>query len=319
MANISLKPALRSFNGPLARRLACFLAILLVGFGASASENGGSVYPIGVETVMPGMLPPPGKTMFFEFSTFYTANQLDNSFGKSAAPEFKLRVEANAIRFVHNWGVPVFGGMLNSNIAVPQLYEQLHVAPGLFTGAGLGNVDIGVAQLGYNHGPWHWYYEGDVFLPGAPYSKTAVLNIGQHNYAAAPVTAFTYLPNHERTELSSKFMYIVNFKDPATSYLGGNQFIWEYDAMQQVSRKIALGANGYLSLQTTDDRQFGAVVGDGNRDRDFDIGPEVRISLPGHSAFALKYIADTMVENQPRGNAFWFQIGIPIGFGRSEK
>jgi len=55
---------------PGIRALAIFF--LLLGF-ASATENGGSVYPVGIDTVLPGMTPPSNGTVFYEFTTFYTA------------------------------------------------------------------------------------------------------------------------------------------------------------------------------------------------------------------------------------------------------
>jgi len=302
----------KGWDGRRWRSVGGFVAVVLVALGAGATENGASVYPVGVETVMPGMTPPPRGTMLFEFTTFYEASELDNSQGRSETPEFKVRVVANAFKLEQNWNLRLLGGWLNSNIAVPELYQQLHVAPGRFTGSGLGNVDIGVFQLGYQAGAWHWFYEGDVFLPGGSYTPGAVLNVGQHNDAAAPVGGVTFLPHEGRTELSSKLLYIVNFHDPATAYRSGNELVWEYDGMQEVSRGIALGANGYFYQQTTDDLEKGLRVGDGNRGRDLAVGPEVRIAIPGHGAIAMKYERDTLVENKPRGNAFWFQMGIPM-------
>jgi hypothetical protein len=282
-----------------------------------ATENGASVYPVGVETVKPGMTPPPNGTMLFEFTAFYSANQMNNSAGQSAAPEFKVRVFANAFKLLHNWDVPVLGGRLNSNIAVPTIYQQLHIAPGDFAKSGLTNIDIGVFQVGYNTGSLHWFYEGDVFLPGAAYNKTDILNIGQHNYATGPVAGFTYLPHRGAWEASSKLLYLVNFHDPNTHYRGGNEFVWEYDGMREISRRAAVGVNGYFYRQTTDDFQNGLRVGDGNRGRDLAVGPEVRIHFGHHSGLAVKYIRDTLVENKPQGNAFWFQLAVPLSLGRS--
>ncbi len=316
MARINERSGMRKINRTPWLRLGCLVAAMLLPLAAGATENGASVYPVGVETVMPGLVPPPHGTMLFEFSTFYSANQINNSQGQSAAPEFKLRVFANAFKLTHNWNVPVFGGLLNSNIAVPELYEQLHVLPGDFSKSGLGNVDFGIAQVGYAKGALHWFYEADLFAPGGSYTSGDVLNVGQHNFAFAPVAGFTYLPDHARTELSSKYLYIVNFRDGATGYRGGNEFTWEYDAMQQVSRRMALGVNGYFYQQTTDDFQNGVIVGDGNRGRDLAVGPELRIHLPGHAAMAFKYERDTLVENKPQGNAFWFQMGLPLSFRR---
>ncbi|MGB9408135.1 MAG: transporter [Terracidiphilus sp.] len=296
--------------------MGCLLAGMLLSTGAHATENGASVYPVGAETVLQGMMPPPKATGLFTFSIVYSANEMDNSAGQSAAPEFKVRVFANAVKIEHNWGVPVFGGMLASTIGIPAVYQELHVAPGKYEKFGLGNVDLIPLGVAYNKGNWHWFYQGDFFLPGAPYDKSAVLNIGQHNFAAGPVGAFTYLSKKAAWEASSKVDYIVNFKDSATGYRGGNELTWEYTAIRAVSKKASIGLNGYLYKQTTDDQLNGAPVAGGNRGRDLAIGPQLRIFFGEHSAFAFKYYRDTLVENKSRGNAFWFQLGVPLNFAK---
>lgn len=291
-------------------------AALMLPAAVQATENACSVYPIGAETVMPGVTPAGHGTMLVEFSLFYEANELTNSAGASAAPEFKVRVMANAIKLVHNWDLPVLGGKFNSNIAVPAVYEKLHVAPGDYTQSGLGNVILGLFQIGYQKGSMHWYYEGDIYLPGSPYTKGAALNTGQNNYAAAPVAAFTYLPHGGEWEVSSKYEYIVNFHDTATHYRSGNEFTWEYVAMKEVSRDVAMGVNGYLYQQTTNDEQNGAIFGGGNQGRDLAVGPEVRVHA-GHCIAVFKYFRDTLVENKPAGNAFWFEMAVPLHLGRT--
>jgi hypothetical protein len=219
------------------------------------------------------------------------------------------------VKFLHNWDEPFLGGHLNTDIAIPSVYEKLHVAPGSFSKQGLGNIDIGVFEVGYEKGDLHFFYEGDLFLPGGSYNDSDALNVGQHNFAAAPVWGFTYLPKKEKVELSSKYLYIVNFRDIATKYRSGNEFLWEYDAMGEVRKNVAVGVNGYFYQQTTDDLQNGLIVGDGSRGRDLAVGPEVRIHVGGHAGIAFKYMRDTMVENKPRGNAFWFQMGVPFNLG----
>lgn len=290
---------------------------MLPGSAARATENGACIYPIGADTVMPGLTPARNGTVLDEFTLFYAANRLNNSSGASSVPEFKVRILASAIKLVHNWNIPVFNGFLNSNLTVPTFYEQLHVASGKYSKNGLGNVIFGVVAVGYEKNSWHWFYEGDVYFPGAPYVKTDSLNIGQNNYAAAPVAGFTFLPHHADWEVSSKLQYIVNFHDVATHYRSGNEATLEYDVMKHISHKAAIGVNGYIYKQTTIDRQNGRRVGDGNRGRDLAIGPEARFNLGTHGAFAFKYFRDTLVQNKPAGNAFWFELGVPLKLTRS--
>jgi hypothetical protein len=294
-----------------------FITAMLLSGEAYATENGVSVYPLGVDTVLAGMMPTPKETKFFVFNSFYSANEKDNSAGQSVTPEFKVRVFANAVRLSHNWGVPVLGGKLESIFAIPVVYEQLHVAPGKYDKVGIGNADLSPFVVGYNKGNWHWFYRCDLILPGAPYAKSDALNIGQHNFALGPVGAFTYLSNKARWEASSKVSYLVNFHG-AANYRSGNEMIWEYAAMRAISKKASLGVNGYIYEQVTDDQKNKIAVAGGNRGRDLAIGPAARFSLGKQSGFTVKYTRDTLVENRPRGGSLWFQIGFPLSSGKKE-
>jgi hypothetical protein len=294
-----------------------FITGLLLSGEAYATENGASVYPLGVDTVLAGMLPPPKETKLFVFNSFYSANEKDNSAGQSVPTEFKVRVFANALRVTHNWGVPVLGGRLESVLAIPVVYEQLHIKPGKHDKIGISNVDLTPFVVGYNTGNWHWFYRCDFILPGASYAKSDALNIGQHNSAIGPVGAFTYLSNKAHWEASSKVTYLVNFHG-AANYRSGNELIWEYAAMRAIARKASLGVNGYLYQQVTDDQKKGLAVSGGNRGRDLSIGPAARVSLGKQSGFTVKYTRDTLVENRSRGGTLWFQIGFPLSFGNKE-
>jgi hypothetical protein len=149
--------------------IVCGILVLATGVAARCTENGASVYPVGVETVLPGMTPGSGRTMLFEFMTFYSANEFVDGHGKSMATEFKLRVFANAFRAEHGWNAHFWGGTLVSNVAVPLIYQQLHVLPGKFTEFGVGNIGIEVLGVGHQKpvlvlrsghlAPRHWLFQ----------------------------------------------------------------------------------------------------------------------------------------------------------------
>jgi hypothetical protein len=290
-----------------------FIALFLTAAGTlgHATENGISMYPVGAETVMPGVMPPSGKTIFAEFDNFYQANGLMDGSGHNSVPGFHLRVAAAAVKFVHNWGVKALGGELVSSAALPVLYEHLTGPFGTVHKAGLGNPDIGVLAVTYAKGPWHWWYGVDAYTPGAQYNKNDLLNVGQHNFSTAPLGAFTYLPDGGRTEISSRVQYIVNFTNPADQYRSGHELIWEYIAARNVTRKLSIGLNGYGYLQTTDDRQNGIAVASGYRGRVFAAGPQIKYHV-GEVALILKYQKEMLVENRTKGNSMWIELGIPL-------
>jgi len=161
---------------------------------AGATEKGASVYPTGAETVMPGLMPATGGSVFEEFNNFYQANALVGANGVNLVPGFHLRVAAAAAKLVHTWGLHLLGGELVSSAAVPVLYEHLSAPFGKGDKSGIGNADIGVAAIAYHKKAWHWWYGLEEYLPGAQYNKTALLNVGQHNFATAVDGAFTYMP-----------------------------------------------------------------------------------------------------------------------------
>jgi hypothetical protein len=307
-----MKSALKSKKAFFWRLAFCCAAVIMSLTFATATENGASVFPVGVETVMTGMQPHPSQTMLYEYTCFYEANELDNSKGQKEPIDFKLRVFATAFKVSHTWSLKVLGGNLNTNIAVPVIYQQLHVPPGNFSKYDIGNIDIVPVGVNYHTGIAHWFYEADIFLPGTNYSKNDVLNVGQHNFAVGPVFGFTLMPNKGKSEISARTSYLVNGYDKDTQYHSGNEFFTEFNADQSITKKMAVGFNGAFYQQVTDDHQNGILVGDGYRGRDLQVGPQVRFALGQHGGFAFKYYRDTLVENKPRGNAFWFQIAVPF-------
>lgn len=293
------------------RTAVCAAIALSAAAIALSSDGGGSVYPAGVETVMPGMFPLAGGTVFEEFTNFYSANQLAGPNGTAAMPGFHLRVGALAPRVIHNWGVHLLGGTLVSAAAFPYAYVHLST-PGAQGGrSGFSNPDIGVAYISYVTGNVHWYYGVDAYTPGFSYTKGALVNVGQHNYAVSGIGAFTWLPNQGHDEVSSKLQYFDNFTNPATNYRSGNEFLWEFDGMHNITKAVAVGGNGYYYQQTTNDTVNGAVYLDGNRGRTVQFGPELRVQFK-HYLMAIKYEKDFLTENRPAGNSLWLQFGIPL-------
>jgi hypothetical protein len=300
------------WRGLATRLILCCTVGVISANVANAVEGGASAYPAGVETVTPGLTPPPGGWMLCQFNDFYMANGLANSKGQSEIPGFHLRVGAFAQKLTHNWGLHVLGGTLVSYVALPLVYESLNAPFGSKAKTGFGNPDFQVAAIAYAKGPLHWWYGFDVLTPGFSYGKTDLFNIGQHNFAYAPQGAFTFLPMRGRLEVSSKLQYIINGSDSSTAYHSGREFVWEYDGMVSITRKLSAGGNGFFYRQVTADMQNGLALGDASRGRDFAFGPEVKYHFNNHLEMIAKYERDMLVENHPLGNAFWLQFGMPL-------
>lgn len=298
--------------GRVRRRL--MLGLILTGPLASiatATEGGGTVYPVGAETVLQGTTPAPGTSVLANFDLFYEANGVANSQGHNDVAGFHLRVGAVAWKFQHNWGVHLLGGTLVSMAALPEEYVHLDDAFASGDRTGFSNAILEPAAIAYARGDWHWWYGLDYYAPAFSYNKNDLVNVGQNNQAVAPAGAFSYLPSYG-LEISSKLQYIMNGQNGQTLYTSGDEFIGEYAAMQNITKKVAIGVNGFYYDQTTDDLQNSVIVGDGNKGRDLAVGPQIRVALRRVVLIA-KYQKDTLVRNRTMGNGFWFELALPLG------
>jgi hypothetical protein len=291
-------------------RLSLWLAVVILLVGSvRATEKGATVFPVLTE-----LQPHPGQTVIYNYNCFYAADEMDGANGKKLPIDFHVRVMATEFKIAHNWGLRFLGGTVDSQVAVPLIYQQLHApqAGSAFrhTKYSISNVDLIPFSVTYNNGIAHWYYEVDMYAPAGGFSKTDQLNIGLHNMAIGPVAGITLLPNKGKTQISSLVTYIVNGYDNATHYHSGNEFFTEFSVYQSLTKRVAAGVNGAIYRQTTDDYQYGARVGDGFRGRDLQIGPQLRFLIGRRGGIAFKYSRDTLVQNKPRGNAFWFQLGL---------
>jgi hypothetical protein len=305
---------------------AMVLLLLIATAGiARATENGGSVWPVGAESYATAAgVPHRGQTMFYEYSLLYWSNEITDGKGhNSGVPDFKLRAFALACKLSHNWGAHVLGGELGSYIAIPTVYERVSVAGDTHTKDDLSNINL-VPVTVFNHkGIVHWYYELQVQSLGSGYQAGAPLNVGQHNMAFTPGAAITLTPRHDAENIMSRFDYVMNGVDHATHYHSGHEFFWQFDAQQQLVHHASLGLTGYFYQQMTNDTANGLPVVTLNADgsqcvgykgRVLDLGPQVTLPMGRHGALVMKWDHDMLVQNKPRGNGLWFQFGVPFSY-----
>jgi hypothetical protein len=301
----------------------CSLLVFVPASTARAEEGGSVSYPEGAETVMPAVAPQPKVLVLQEFTLFLSASRFNDSNGNSLIPDFRLTEFANCVKFKYNWGVKALGGHLMSGVGVVHAYAQLEEAaatPGTVYSQSknnLANQDIEPLFVVYNNKSLFWQYGLDIWTPGASYNSNTVnlINIGQHYWEFEPNASITWLPNKGRTELSSRVHYAMATTNPDNSYHSGNYISWEFNATQNVSKKLAVGFQGYLVKQVRDDTINGLRAGDGNRTQALGIGPQLRYAI-GSGVISFKYFRDTMARYHPVSNGFWFEMGFPIHKGQ---
>ncbi|MDW3681065.1 transporter [Cupriavidus sp. CV2] len=277
--------------------------------GATATENGGSIYPMGAENYMTGALPPPGLYGMV-FLNRYEADSLRDNNGNRVPLDFSVRANAISPRLVWVPGVKVLGGDVVVHTIVPLVNLRVQAGNASQTKTGIGDTVFGTG-LGYHYSEnLHAVFGVDVFAPTGQYNKNDLANIGRNYWAVQPLANFTYV---DPTGLNAdiKAMYTYNFKNPATNYKSGQEFHFDYALGWGVGGGWVLGAGGYAYWQVSDDKVNAQTLPD-NKGRAFAIGPSLKYDSGKGWFVTAKWQKELGVRNRAQGNAFWVKVVFPL-------
>lgn len=292
----------------------CAGAILPVSL-VQATEGGGSGYPVGVNTVLSGKMPPPGLTTFLYLSD-YTAGETKDSSGhdKSNIHNFDLEVHAMSVRMDYVYSdYSLFGAKIESRFALPVVDGKVSFDVDTPAGrvhktdrqSGVGDLTLIPVILGWSSPRFHQMVGIDIIAPIGSYDKDRLFNPGRNVWSVGPWYSFTAYP-FENLEVSSKLVYLVNQKNNATKYRSGDEFNADYGIGYNITKKFQVGVSGYIYKQVGDDEQFGETFGDGNKGQVVAIGPSMKYQTP-EWGFVMKWQHETQVENKSKGDRFWLQ------------
>ncbi|AUT61821.1 SphA family protein [Paraburkholderia terrae] len=300
---------------------AAVIQCALLSGGANATENGGTNYPIGVNTITPGVQPPPGTYGYLYLAAYESTSLKDNS-GNAVGnvSNFSLHAQAAAVRVAHVWrGLSLLGATIETRANIPFCNIDIHFDAHTPHGdvyksshaAGLSDIVFAPVMLGWHNGDLHQVAGLEFFLPTGSYDVNRLANPGRHYYSIEPTYALTWFPT-QRVELSARALYEFNTINNATDYRSGQEFIVDYNAAFKLTQAWQIGVSGYYYRQMTDDMQHGQVVnGNGNRGQVLGVGPFIGY-MTRKIAVAFKYQRETLVRNRPEGNRFWLQVYMPF-------
>ncbi|WP_322052743.1 SphA family protein [Paraburkholderia bannensis] len=285
-----------------------------ISFSVQATENGQVSYPFGVNTVLNGMLPPPGSTQYFNYSLYYSSSKFAGSNGASVVPGFHLTVVAETPRVVHTWGQTLGPFTLSSSAIVPLLYTHLSTPGGTGNRASPGDVILEPLMLGYANPSktLFAFFSPSFAVPTGSYSVNRIANMGLNTYAFLPYASVTWFP-HPDLEISTTTLLEMNSPNHATHYHSGTVAMLDYLIGYSVNNRLQLGLQGTYLKQFTDDTQNGAEVGtDGFRAQTVALGPQLRYMWGPASGVVVKYQHEFAVRNRPQGDKLWVQFSFPI-------
>lgn len=279
-----------------------------------ASENGQTSYPIGVNTVLNGVLPAPGQTYYYDYFQVYHAGQFNDEHGDSAVPAFRAHVIVNASRIVHTWETPIGPFTAASGVVLPLVNINNAIAGNHEHNTAQGDVIVHSLFLGYSneqHNVFGFFAPFDVLLPTGEYNKNSIANTSLNHYTWMPSWQNTWFPTRS-IEVSTGLTAEINAENHDTDYRSGNSATFDWLLGYSLDDTWQVGLQGYYSKQFTDDEINGDSVLDGFRGQSASIGPQVRYTISPGVAVALKWQHEFAVENRAEGDRVWFQFAFPL-------
>ncbi|MBU2532223.1 MAG: transporter, partial [Alphaproteobacteria bacterium] len=143
-------------------------------------------------------------------------------------------------------------------------------------------------------------------------------NIGFNRWAFDTTWAVTWLDPAQGLELSTAAGFTFNLENPDTDYETGTEFHLEFAAVKSLSKRFAIGLNGYYYQQVEGDSGPGARLGS-FKGRSVALGPVVNWSfqlgkIPVSSSF--KYFREFDVKNRLEGDVGVVSLTMPLSAGR---
>ena len=223
----------------------------------------------------------------------------------------------NQVTRTRLWGSNYAWGVIVP-FAEPDLIGQI-VTPNRNMSSGqsvsaLGEMEIIPIMLGWHNGRSHQKTLMVVYPPTGEYNVNNFVNTSLNHWALEFDYAYTFLDPKTGLEFDAAPGYTFNFENSATSYQNGQEFHTDLAAIQHLSTSWALGAVGYIFVQTTGDSGSGARLGS-FEGRAYALGPiltyrtkigSVPVGLTG------KYYGEFRVTNRFEGHSYWLNVNAAL-------
>jgi hypothetical protein len=297
---------------------AAAVGILACTLPAGATENGATQWPLGVQTVAPAVLPPPGATSFYNYTVYYHADRFNDSQGHASVPGFELNVLADGARIVHTWESQLGGWNVSSGVTLAGNYIHLETTTPLGRRSdstfGLNFLHVIPLYLTKQIGDLHFLFGPGVFIPVGPFDQKDLVNPTNNYFSFNQELAVTYMPS-PRLEVSAELAITVNDENPDTHYHSGATYDIDFGinfAPFESMPNVFLGLNGFYAKQFEDDEINGVKVRDGFRLEKAALGAQAIYYFSKSAGIAAKWQHEFEAENTPQGDRYWVQFVVPV-------
>jgi hypothetical protein len=301
-------------------------ALILASSLASASEIGGSSYPVGVEIAYGDMLRPGFYQLMYLNKS--QARAIKGNSGQDLGwSRYAVDADTVSFRMQYVWASGLLGASVESGASIPfpALHLEKRISPILPDASGrrfgLGDPLFFPLRLAWKGDRINQSVNFEFIAPLGAYDAGARVNTGRNYWQLAPLYAVSWRPN-DNSVFGLKLRYGMNTENPATNYKSGDELTAEFSAGYRTSPRTTLGLQGYLFRQTTDDQLNGQSTsaanggligtGVGNRGSANAIGPFIsHVVSPGFVVVA-KYQQEFNVKNRGEFSRFWLQTLLPF-------
>lgn len=290
-------------NGSSIQRAALF-GLLTLPAAALAQPSFGGHYPIGVEGIKGGSLPPPGFYIR-DYNLFYFSDRLNDPDGDEIG-DLDLFAYAQAFRpvWITNWKFA--GGSYGMDFLVPLIVTDfsLKVPCGKISDCSVGLGDIFFEPITLS---WHWQ-QADLgvgygfWAPTGHTSLSSPAKPGKGFWSHMFTLGGTWYPDVEKTwSVSILNRYEIHMEHDDIDITPGNTFSLEMGISKAVTRTLELGVAGYYQQQVTEDD--GCACRSTELDQVFGVGPEAVMAFPKQALFvSLRYLYEFAAADRPQGN-----------------
>ncbi len=288
---------------------------------ALAVENGNPQWPIGVQTIIPAILPAAGETAYFNYTLYYHADSFKGANGNDLIPGFEANVLAEAPRIVHTWEAKLGPFNMSTGAILVGNFVKVEAdpVPGVRlkdSVTGLNFLYLTPLYLTYNTPTLHLLYGPSAIIPVGHFSEHDLANPTNNYYSFHQEFAFTYFPK-KNLEISTEGGLTFNAENPDTNYQSGATFDidWGVNWAPIASMpNLFFGLQGFYVTQFTDDEVNDVTVRPGGfRLEKIALGPQLIYYFSPKAGICAKYQREFDTKNGPEGDRYWVQFVFPIG------
>lgn len=227
----------------------------------AAAKEGGDQYPVGVDGLAAGALPPPGTYLLSMVALVH--GEVQDADGHDAGIE--ASAQFGVLRLVHVTKLRVLGAQYGFGAILPYWHQTAKVRTPAgkleFDADGPGDITLNPVYLNW-HFPQnlHLLATVDLNLPTGRFRTDGGLSQGVGYYSISPNVAATWYAAGG-FEASGKLLYNLKRENPVTGVRSGDELEVDF-AVAKLFGPFEAGVGGYYTVQTTDDELDGQEVND---------------------------------------------------------